>query len=70
MLKARVAVLVSGGGTNLEQLLLAQEEGRLPHGQIVLVISNKPGVFALERAARHGVPRASGGKRRAGAGRL
>ena len=56
MLKARIAVLVSGGGTNLEQLLLAQEEGRLPHGQIVLVISNKPGVLALERAARHGVP--------------
>ena len=56
MLKARIAVLVSGGGTNLEQLLLAQEEGRLPHGQIVLVLSNKPGVFALERAARHGIP--------------
>ncbi len=51
-----VAVLVSGGGTNLEQLLLAQEEGRLPHGRIVLVISNKPGVKALERAASHGVP--------------
>ena len=51
-----VAVLVSGGGTNLEQLLLAQEEGRLPHGRIVLVISNKPGVKALERAANHGVP--------------
>ena len=56
MLKARVAVLVSGGGTNLEQLLLAQEEGRIPHGEIVLVLSNKPGVYALERAANHGVP--------------
>jgi len=56
MLKTRVAVLVSGGGTNLEQLLLAQEEGRLPHGEIVLVLSNKPGVYALERAANHGVP--------------
>ncbi|MBQ6808677.1 MAG: phosphoribosylglycinamide formyltransferase [Firmicutes bacterium] len=56
MLKTRVAVLVSGGGTNLEQLLLAQEEGRIPHGEIVLVLSNKPGVYALERAANHGVP--------------
>ena len=56
MLKVRVAVLVSGGGTNLEQLLLAQEQGRLPHGEIVTVISNKPGVYALERAANHGVP--------------
>ncbi len=56
MLKTDIAVLVSGGGTNLEQLLLAQEEGRLPHGRIVLVISNKPGVKALERAANHGVP--------------
>ena len=56
MLKVRVAVLVSGGGTNLEQLLLAQEQGRLPHGEIVTVISNKPGVYALERAADHGAP--------------
>ena len=56
MLKVRVAVLVSGGGTNLEQLLLAQEQGRLPHGEIVRVISNKPGVYALERAADHGAP--------------
>ena len=56
MLKVRVAVLVSGGGTNLEQLLLAQEQGRLPHGEIVTVISNKPGVYALERAANHGAP--------------
>lgn len=54
--KVKIAVLVSGGGTNLEQLLLAEQEGRLPHGEIVLVASSKPGVFALERAARRNVP--------------
>lgn len=52
---ARIAVLVSGNGTNLEQLLLAAEAGRLPHGSIALVVSNKPGVYSLERAANHGV---------------
>ena len=54
--KARVAVFVSGGGTNLEALLRAQESGALPHGEIVLVVSNTEGAYALERAARHGVP--------------
>ena len=54
--KARIAVLVSGGGTNLEALLKAQEAGEMPHGEIVAVISNVPGVYALERAANHGVP--------------
>jgi len=52
----RIAVLVSGGGTNLEHLLLAQEAGRLPHGKIVLVLSSSEGAYALERAANHGVP--------------
>ena len=50
-----IAVLVSGGGTNLQALLDAEEAGTLG-GRIVRVISSKPGVFALERAARHGVP--------------
>ena len=54
--KARIAGLVSGGGTNLEHLLLAQEAGRIPHGEIVLVLSSAEGAFALERARRHGVP--------------
>ena len=54
--KTRIAVLVSGGGTNLEALLKAQEAGQMPHGEIVAVISNVPGVYALERAANHGVP--------------
>ena len=40
--KARIAVLVSGGGTNLEALLNAQETGALPHGEIVLVLSSNP----------------------------
>ena len=52
----RIAVLVSGGGTNLEALLLAQEQGHIPHGEIALVISNVPGAYALERAKNHGVP--------------
>ena len=54
--QARIAVLVSGGGTNLEALLRAQESGALPHGQIVLVVSSTEGAYALTRAANHGVP--------------
>ena len=50
MRKARIAVLVSGGGTNLQAILDAQAAGRLPHGQVVLVISNRTGAYALERA--------------------
>ncbi len=52
----RIAVLVSGGGTNLEALLKAQESGKIPHGEIVLVVSNVAGAYALQRAANHGVP--------------
>ena len=54
--KARIAVLVSGGGTNLEALLNAHEAGALPHGEIVLVLSSNPEAYALERAKRRGVP--------------
>lgn len=56
MEKARIAVLVSGGGTNLEALLNAQEAGGIPHGEIVLVLSSSAGAYALERAKNHGVP--------------
>ncbi len=56
--RARIAVLVSGGGTNLEALLRSQEGGSLAHGEIVLVCSSQPGAYALTRAANHGVPRA------------
>ena len=52
---ARIAVLVSGGGTNLQALLDAQEKGVITSGTIALVISNKEGAYALERAARAGV---------------
>ena len=58
MLKARVAVLVSGGGTNLQALLDAEKSGLLRSGEIVLVVSNKPDVYALRRAADAGVERA------------
>ena len=55
MNKARIAVLVSGGGTNLQALLDAQKSGVLHSGEIVLVVSNKPGAYALTRAAAAGV---------------
>lgn len=51
-------MLVSGGGTNLQALIEAQREGRLGSGQIVCVISSKPGVFALERAKKAGISNA------------
>lgn len=54
--KARIAVFVSGGGTNLEALLNAQERGDIPHGEIVLVVASNETAYALTRAANHGVP--------------
>lgn len=54
--KARIAVLVSGGGTNLQALIDAQNCGIIKSGQIALVISNNSGAFALERAAKAGIP--------------
>ena len=53
--KAKIAVLVSGGGTNLQALLDAEQTGVLCSGEIVLVVSNNAKAFALERAARAGV---------------
>ena len=55
-MKARIAVLVSGGGTNLQALLDAQAAGKLPSGEIALVVSNTAGAYALERAKKAGVP--------------
>ena len=55
MKKTRIAVLVSGGGTNLQALLDAERAGRMPHGEIALVVSNKEGAYALTRAANAGV---------------
>lgn len=54
--KARIAVLVSGGGTNLQALIDAQDRGEIPHGRIELVISNRPDAVALQRAQFHGIP--------------
>lgn len=54
-MKTRIAVLVSGGGTNLQALLDAQAAGKIPHGEIVLVVSNKEGAYALTRAEKAGV---------------
>ena len=56
MKKARIAVFVSGGGTNLEALLNAQESGAIPDGEIVLVLASNERAYALTRAANHGVP--------------
>lgn len=56
MLKARIAVFVSGGGTNLQALIDAEKNGTLQSGTICLVVSNNPGAYALERAARAGIP--------------
>lgn len=52
----RIAVLVSGGGTNLQALIDAQERGDIINGRIAAVIASKPGVFALERAKRANIP--------------
>lgn len=54
--KTRVAVLVSGGGTNLQALLDAAAAGRMPDGEIVLVAASRPDAYALERARAAGVP--------------
>ena len=56
MSKTKIAVLVSGGGTNLQALIDAEKAGKIPHGEIALVVAIKPGVFALERAAKAGIP--------------
>ena len=52
----KIAVLVSGGGTNLQALIDARNRGDIVGGEIAAVISSKPGAFALERAAKAGIP--------------
>ncbi len=56
MLTARIAVLVSGGGTNLQALIDRQGDGALKSGQIALVIADKAGVKAISRADAAGIP--------------
>ena len=53
---ARIAVFVSGGGTNLQALIDAQKAGKLKSGEICLVISNNPDAYAIERAKQAGIP--------------
>ncbi len=53
--KTRIGVLVSGGGTNLQAILDAEAKGIIKNGEVVLVVSNKPEAFALERAKKAGV---------------
>ncbi len=48
----KIAVLVSGGGTNLQALLNAEKDGKIPYGQIVLVVSSRPDAYALRRAEK------------------
>ena len=55
MKKARIAVLVSGGGTNLQALIDAEKSGKLISGEIVLVVSNVKSAYALERAKNAGI---------------
>ena len=55
MKEKRIAVLVSGGGPNLQALIDAEGRGELGAGKITLVLASKPGVFALERAAKAGI---------------
>ena len=53
--KARIAVLVSGGGTNLQAILDASARGEIPDGEITLVVSDRLGTYAMERAAKAGI---------------
>ena len=63
----RIAVLCSGGGTNLQALIDAVETGTID-GQIVLVLANASKAFALERAKKHGIPAEFVSKKQAGSG--
>lgn len=53
--KTRIAVLVSGGGTNLQAIIDAQKSGKIKHGEVVLVVSNNPKAFAIQRAEQNGI---------------
>lgn len=55
MRKAKIAVMVSGGGTNLQALIDAEKSGKIKSGTIVLVISNNPDAYALHRADEAGI---------------
>ena len=65
-MKAKISVLVSGGGTNLQALIDAQSSGIIKSGEISLVISNNPDAFALERAKKAGIKTAVCNKKELG----
>ena len=54
----KIAVLVSGGGSNLQALIDASKAGQIPGGKLALVLASKPDAFALERARQAGIPTA------------
>ena len=54
----RTAILVSGGGTNLQAIIDAKSAGKIPHAELSLVVASREGVYALERAANAGIPSA------------
>ena len=66
MSRARIAVLVSGGGTNLQALIDAEKKGIIKSGKIELVISNKEGAYALERAKKADIETAVVSKKQLG----
>ena len=51
MRKTRIAVLCSGGGTNFQAIVNAQEAGLIPHGEVVLVVTDNAGAYVLTRGA-------------------
>ncbi len=66
MLKAKIAVFVSGGGTNLQALIDAQDSGIIESGEIALVVSNNPDAYALTRAEKAGIKTAVVSKKELG----
>lgn len=66
MVKTKIAVLVSGGGTNLQAILDSMRAGEIPHGEIALVISNNRNAYALTRARENGIETAVVSRRELG----
>ena len=66
-MSVNIAVLVSGGGTNLQAIIDAEKSGIINSGKISLVVSNNPDAFALERARKAGIKTAVCNKKELGA---
>ena len=64
--KARVAILVSGGGTNLQAIINAADRGELPSAELALVLASNDTAYALTRAEKAGIPAVVVSKKRAG----